>query len=49
MAQLLIRNLDPEIIEYLKERARQNNRSLFNALKGSSLSPSMVWVEEIKE
>jgi hypothetical protein len=28
MAQLLIRNLDPEIIEYLKERARQNNRSL---------------------
>lgn len=28
MAQLLIRNLDPEIIEYLKERARKNNRSL---------------------
>ena len=28
MAQLLIRNLDPEFIEYLKERARQNNRSL---------------------
>jgi plasmid stability protein len=28
MAQLLIRNLDPEIIAYLKERARQNNRSL---------------------
>ncbi|MBI5582570.1 MAG: hypothetical protein HY892_01980 [Deltaproteobacteria bacterium] len=28
MAQLLIRNLDPEIIEYLKDRARRNNRSL---------------------
>jgi plasmid stability protein len=28
MAQLLIRNLDPEIIEHLKERARRNNRSL---------------------
>ena len=28
MAQLLVRNLDPEIIENLKERARQNNRSL---------------------
>lgn len=28
MAQLLVRNLDPKIIENLKERARQNNRSL---------------------
>jgi plasmid stability protein len=28
MAQLLVRNLDPEIIENLKERARRNNRSL---------------------
>ncbi len=28
MAQLLIRNLAPEFIEYLKERARRNNRSL---------------------
>ena len=28
MAQLLIRNLDPEVIEHLKERARRNNRSL---------------------
>lgn len=28
MAQLLIRNLKPEIIERLKKRAKQHNRSL---------------------
>ena len=28
MGQVLVRDLDPEVIEHLKQRARRNNRSL---------------------
>lgn len=33
MAQVLIRDLDPEVLETLKERARRNHRSLQGELK----------------
>jgi plasmid stability protein len=33
MAQLLVRDLDPAVVERLKERARQNHRSLQGEVK----------------
>ena len=34
MAQVLIRDLDPKMVQRLKERARQNGRSLEAELRG---------------
>jgi plasmid stability protein len=33
MAQVLVRDLDPEVVERLAERARRNNRSLQDELR----------------
>ena len=49
MAQLLIRNLDPEIIEHLKERARRNNRSLQREAKALLEEAFPVSIPEAQE
>jgi plasmid stability protein len=49
MAQLLIRNLDPEVIEHLKERARRNNRSLQGEAKALLEEAFPVSAREARE
>ena len=49
MAQLLIRNLDPEVIEQIKERARRNNRSLQGEAKALLEEAFPVSIPEAQE
>ncbi len=50
MAQLLIRDMKPEIIKHLKRRAKQHHRSLQGELKYIvEAAVSTMTIEEMKE
>jgi len=48
MAQLLIRNLEPEVIKRLKLRAKQHHRSLQGELKSIVEAATKLTIEEAK-
>lgn len=60
MAQILVRDIDPEIIECLKLRAKEHNRSLQGEVKSileenarstasASRRPSFEWVGALRD
>lgn len=49
MAQLLIRNLEPEVIKRLKLRAKQHHRSLQSELKFIVESATKMSIEEARK
>jgi hypothetical protein len=53
MTQMLVRDLDPEVVERLKERARSNGRSLQKEvraiLEGAARTYTMAEAREVTE
>lgn len=49
MAELLIRNLEPEVIKRLKLRAKQHHRSLQSELKSIVESATKMSLEEARK
>lgn len=49
MAQLLIRNLEPEVIKRLKLRAKQHHRSLQSELKCIVVAATKMSIEEARQ
>lgn len=50
MAQMLVRDLDPEVVERLKERARANGRSLQKEVKAILEAAAATYtMEEARE
>jgi len=48
MAQVLVRDLDPEVLEHLKSRARLRGRSLQGELKAILESAALFSVDEAR-